>query len=60
METELPKFQGLGWRDGSVVNCLSFLPEVLSSFPNNNMVALYHLKPLLPSYGLQMYMHIEH
>jgi hypothetical protein len=33
----------LGWRDGSVGRALTALPEVLSSIPNNHMVAHNHL-----------------
>jgi hypothetical protein len=35
--------QNKGWRDGSAVKNMDFLPEVLSSIPSTHMVAHKHL-----------------
>jgi dolichyl-phosphate-mannose--protein O-mannosyl transferase len=39
---------------------LAVLPEALSSIPSNHMVVHNHLRDLMPSSGMQVYMQTEH
>jgi hypothetical protein len=56
------KNQTLGAREmAQWFRALAAISEVLSSIPSNYMVAHNHLSwDLMPSFGMQVYMQIEH